>query len=341
MISMVLVILVVFVFLRSLRTTLIPSVAVPVSLIGTFGVMYLLRLQPGQFVADGADDFDRVRGGRRDRGDREHHRATWKQGMSPLEAALKGAQEIGFTVLTISISLVAVFIPLLLMGGIVGRLFREFAVTLSVAIAVSMVVSLTTTPMMCAHLLREHERRTAGSIEPASAAFNWMVGFVRADADGGAAASASSRCWCCWRPSRSNVYLFMRVPKGFFPQQDNGRMHGRDSGGPGHFLPGDGRMLLQHGQYRAGGPGGRHVNGFTGGGSGGTQHGAHVHLAEAAGASGRSAADQIIARLRPQAGRGCRARRCILQAAQDVRVGGRHRATRSISTPCAATICRI
>ncbi len=150
-----LVILVVFVFLRNVRTTFIPSVAVPVSLIGTFGVMYLfgysidnlslmaLTISTGFVVDDAIVVIENIT-------------RYLEEGMRPFAAALKGAEEIGFTVLTISISLVAVFIPLLMMGGIVGRLFREFSVVLSVAIGVSMVVSLTTTPMMCAHLLKEH-----------------------------------------------------------------------------------------------------------------------------------------------------------------------------------------
>jgi multidrug efflux pump len=156
MISVVLVVLVVFFFLRNVRTTFIPSVAVPVSLIGTFGAMYLLNFSIDNlslmaltistgFVVDDAIVVI------------ENITRYLEQGMSPLEAALKGAKEIGFTVLSMSLSLIAVFIPLLLMGGIVGRLFREFAVTLSVAIAVSLVISLTTTPMMCAHLLKEHQ----------------------------------------------------------------------------------------------------------------------------------------------------------------------------------------
>ena len=154
MISVGLVILVVFVFLRSPRATFIPSVAVPVSLIGTFGVMYLLNysldnlslmaltISTGFVVDDAIVVIENIT-------------RYLEKGLAPFEAALKGAQEVGFTVLTISVSLVAVFIPLLLMGGIVGRLFREFAVTLSIAIAVSMVVSLTATPMMCAHLLKQ------------------------------------------------------------------------------------------------------------------------------------------------------------------------------------------
>ena len=170
LISISLVILVVFVFLRNWRATVIPGVVVPISLIGTFGVMYLcgysldnlslmaLTISTG-FVVDDAivviENISRYR----------------EQGMAPFEAAVRGAREIGFTVLSISVSLVAVFIPILLMGGIVGRLFREFAVTLSTAVAVSMVVSLTTTPMMCAKLLRPEARRAAWtvlSLEPAN-----------------------------------------------------------------------------------------------------------------------------------------------------------------------------
>ena len=159
-IAVALVILVVFIFLRSARATLIPSVAVPVSLIGTFGIMYLchysidnlslmaLTISTGFVVDDAIVVIENVT-------------RYLEQGMSPMEAALKGAREVGFTVLTISISLVAVFTPILLMAGIVGRLFREFAVTLSVAIIVSLVVSLTTTPMMCSRLLKHHRRRGA------------------------------------------------------------------------------------------------------------------------------------------------------------------------------------
>ncbi len=163
LISIALVILVVFLFLRNLRATFIPSVAVPVSLIGTFGVMYLmdysldnlslmaLTIATGFVVDDAIVVIENI----------NRH---LEEGMSPLEASLYGAKEIGFTVLSISVSLVAVFIPILLMGGIVGRLFREFAVTLSVAIAVSMLVSLTTTPMMCAALLKRHDQQRHGRL---------------------------------------------------------------------------------------------------------------------------------------------------------------------------------
>src|SRR6202034_9895 len=167
LISIALVIMVVFLFLRNLRATLIPGVVVPLSLIGPFGIMYLLGYSLDNlslmaltictgFVVDDAivviENISRFR----------------EQGMAPLEAAIKGAAGIGFTVISISISLVAVFIPILLMAGIVGRLFREFAVTLSTAVAVSMIISLTTTPMMCAKLLRPESEEHRGRFYQAS-----------------------------------------------------------------------------------------------------------------------------------------------------------------------------
>ena len=172
-ISVLLVILVVFVFLRNLRTTFIPSVVVPVSLVGTFGVMYLLgysldnlslmalTISTGFVVDDAIVVIENIT-------------RYLEKGMPPLEAALKGAQEVGSTVFTISVSLIAVFIPLLLMGGIVGRLFREFAVTLSIAITVSMVVSLTATPMMCAYLLN-NDQSHGWMYRTSERAFDWVV----------------------------------------------------------------------------------------------------------------------------------------------------------------------
>ena len=179
LISIGLVILVVFVFLRNGRATLIPAVAVPVSLIGTFAVMYLfgytldnlslmaMTISTGFVVDDAIVVMENI----------TRH---LENGMRPFAAALKGAQEIGFTVFTISISLIAVFIPLLLMGGIVGRLFREFAVTLSTAILVSMIISLTTTPMMCAYLLKNERAEKHGRIFTASEKFfEWVLSLYR------------------------------------------------------------------------------------------------------------------------------------------------------------------
>ena len=229
-------------FLRSVRATLIPSVAVPVSLLGTFGVMYLLGYSLDNLslmaltIATGfvVDDAIVVI---------ENITRHLEQGMAPLEAALHGAREIGFTVVSISLSLIAVFIPILLMGGIVGRLFREFAVTLSVAIAVSLLVSLTTTPMMCAHLAARPRSKsaTAASIKPASGCFN-----------GCSTATSASLAWVLRHQPltllvtlltmAATVVLCMSiVPKGFFPQQDTGRITGSISGRPGHLVPGDAR----------------------------------------------------------------------------------------------------
>jgi len=225
MISVILVIVVVFVFLRNPRATLIPAVAVPVSLIGTCAVMYLcgysidnlslmaLTISTGFVVDDAIVVMENV----------TRH---LEDGMAPFEAALKGTEQIGFTVFSISMSLIAVFIPLLMMGGIVGRLFREFAVTLSTAILVSMVISLTTTPMMCAYLLKDERTKKHGRIYMASErAFEWVLSLYR-----------NSLEWVLANPAITlivllltvalNVVLVVNMPKGFFPQQDTGAIVG-------------------------------------------------------------------------------------------------------------------
>jgi multidrug efflux pump len=225
LISVLLVILVVFVFLRDWRTTLIPSVAVPVSLIGTFGVMYMLgysldnlslmalTISTGFVVDDAIVVIENIT-------------RYLEQGLSPMDAALRGAGEIGFTVLSISVSLVTVFAPILLMGGIVGRIFREFAVTISVAIMVSLVVSLTTTPMMCATLLKRESQQKHGRIfRGTGAVFDWILGHY-----------GTSLRWvlrhqflvlCILLATvASNFYLFIIIPKGFLPQQDTGMLMG-------------------------------------------------------------------------------------------------------------------
>ena len=225
LISISLVIMVVFLFLRNLRATLIPGIVVPLSLIGTFGIMYLLGYSLDNlslmaltictgFVVDDAivviENISRYR----------------EQGMAPLEAAIKGAAGIGFTVVSISISLVAVFIPILLMSGIVGRLFREFAVTLSAAVLVSLVISLTTTPMMAAHLLKPHdqekhnrwyvlsERFFTGMLDRYERSLLWVLDHQPLTLMVALATLGLS------------IFLFMVVPKGFFPQQDTGRLMG-------------------------------------------------------------------------------------------------------------------
>jgi multidrug efflux pump len=225
LISICLVVMVVFLFLRNLRATIIPGIAVPISLIGTFGVMYLcgfsidnlslmaLTISTGFVVDDAIVVVENIS-------------RYLEQGMSPYKAAVKGTQEIGFTVVSISLSLVAVFIPILLMGGLVGRLFREFAITLSTAVVVSMVISLTTTPMMCAKLLRSQKTIEHGRIYNYSEQFfDWMLNRYEVGLK-----------WVLKHSRLTlgvallilalNVYLFYVTPKGFFPEQDNGRLVG-------------------------------------------------------------------------------------------------------------------
>ena len=226
LISIVLVILVVFVFLRTVRATVIPSIAVPLSLVGTFGGMYLLdysldnlslmalAISTGFVVDDAIVVLENIT-------------RYVEQGMGAVQAAFKGASEIGFTVLSMSLSLVAVFIPLLMMGGIVGRLFREFAVTLSIAIGVSLLVSLTTTPTMCAKFLRpappneRHNvvyRASEWCFDTLLATYRRALQWVLANQPVTLLVTILVACL--------SVYLYIIVPKGFFPQQDTGRLQG-------------------------------------------------------------------------------------------------------------------
>jgi multidrug efflux pump len=225
LISVILVILVVFAFLRTVRATIIPSIAVPLSLVGTFGVMYLLgysldnlslmalAISTGFVVDDAIVVLENIT-------------RYLEQGMKPMQAAFRGAKEIGFTVLSMSTSLVAVFIPILMMGGIVGRLFREFAVTLSIAIGVSLVVSLTTTPTMCAQLLKTLGEETHGTAYKASqkvfdavlSVYRICLGWVLRHQFAVLLITIGTACL--------SIYLFKQVPKGFFPQQDTGRIQG-------------------------------------------------------------------------------------------------------------------
>jgi len=224
-VAIFLVILIVFVFLRDLRATLIPAVVVPTSLIGTFGVMYLfgysldnlslmaLVISTGFVVDDAIVVVENI------------SRYT-EQGLSPMEAALKGAREVSFTVLSISISLVAVFTPILLMGGIVGRLFREFAVTLSTAILVSLVISLTTTPMMCSYLLRHRKDQSHGRIYNFSEnVFTWLLDHYKRSLQVVLRHPAITLVTLV-ATIAANVLLIIIIPKGFFPEQDNGTVFG-------------------------------------------------------------------------------------------------------------------
>src|SRR3984957_9512993 len=318
-ISIALVILVVFVFLRNVRTTFIPSVAVPVSLIGTFGVMYLcgysidnlslmaLTISTGFVVDDAIVVIENIT-------------RYLEQGMKPMESALKGAQEIGFTVLSISISLVAVFIPILLMGGIVGRLFREFAVTLTVAILISMCISLTATPMMCSKLLKHERAEDHGRIYRASEnVFNWMLRtYERLLTD---VLRHPAITLCVFLVTIGvNIFLFVEIPKGFFPEQDNGTVVG-------------GARASQDISYQAmqvatkqlvsivkTDPAVQNVMAFTGGGGSINQSFMYIQLKPFNERTATSS--QVVDRLRPKL-MSIPGSTAILQAGQDIRVGGR------------------
>jgi len=315
-ISVMLVILVVFVFLRSARTTFIPSVAVPVSLVGTFGMMYLLgysldnlslmalTISTGFVVDDAIVVIENIT-------------RYLEQGMHPVEAALKGAQEVGSTVFTISVSLIAVFIPLLLMGGIVGRLFREFAVTLSVAIAVSMVVSLTATPMMCAYLLKR-ERSHGWMYRTSERAFDWVVNLY------GRTLAAALRfrgitLLVLLGTIGLNVFLFIRIPKGFFPQQDTGRLQGSITADQDTSFQAMDNILLPMVNLVAADPAIDTVIGFTGGS---TYNTARLFISLKPLEQRKITADLIIARLRPKLAKRPGAV-LYLQSSQDLRIGGR------------------
>ena len=319
MVSITLVILVVFVFLRSVRATLIPSVAVPVSLIGTFGVMYLchysidnlslmaLTISTGFVVDDAIVVIENIT-------------RYLEQGMPPMQAALKGAREIGFTVLSISVSLIAVFIPILMMGGIVGRLFREFAVTLSVAITVSLGISLTTTPMMCSRLLRHIRDEEHGRIYRASErAFNAILRLYE-----------GSLSWVLEHSALTlivlgitiacNFYLFWIVPKGFFPQQDNGVAFGGIQGSQDISFQ---AMQVATQQIVSIVKSDRAVDNamaFTGGG--GATNGGFIFMGLKPFDQRKATSSEVIARLRPKL-LAVPGANTFMQAGQDLRIGGR------------------
>jgi len=317
-ISISLVILVVFAFLRSYWATIIPSVAVPLSLIGTFGVMYLchytldnlslmaLTICTGFVVDDAIVVIENI----------TRH---IEGGMKPMEATIQGASEIGFTVLSMSTSLVAVFIPILLMGGIVGRLFREFAVVLSVAIGVSLFVSLTTTPMMCARFLKHDTGRHGRAYRMSESAFNRLLRTY----DVGLRWVLRHQFFILLVTIGTvclNVYLFWVTPKGFFPQQDTGRITGLIQGDQDLSFAAMSQKMRAFTDIVAKDPAVDSVTSFTGGGSGGSTARMFAQLKPLN--ERKLSADQVIARIRrasshvPGAG-------LYLQAVQDLTVGGR------------------
>jgi multidrug efflux pump len=325
-ISIVLVILVVFLFLREVRSTLIPTVAVPLSLLGTFAVMYLLgytldnlslmalTISTGFVVDDAIVVIENI----------SRH---LEDGMSPFEAAMLGSKEIGFTVLSMSTSLIAVFIPILLMGGIVGRLFREFAVTLSVAIMVSLVVSLTTTPMLSAKFLEAHNKRRHGWFyRLGERGLRWM-----------AAEYERGLRWVLQHQKLVltitvltfglNVYLYILVPKGFFPEQDTGRIGGQVQGQQDVSFPEMKKKVLALaaivGQDRSV----QDVTAFAGGR--GNANSGFMFMSLKPDAERHKTGDTaqvIVDRLRPKVSN-LPGAILYLQAFQDLRIGGRNSAT--------------
>jgi multidrug efflux pump len=319
LISIGLVILVVFVFLRNGRATLIPAVAVPVSLVGTFAVMYLFGYSLDNLslmamtIATGfvVDDAIVVM---------ENISRHLENGIEPFAAALKGAEEIGFTVFTISISLIAVFIPLLMMGGIVGRLFREFAVTLSTAVFVSMIISLTTTPMMCAYLLKSERAEKHGRLYMASERFfDGMLSLYR-----------RTLRWVLDHPMPTlivllitialNVVVGYEIPKGLFPVEDTGALQGAVRGPQDASFPSMDNSVRRIGAVIKNDPAVANVIAFTGGG-GATNTGS-LFVALKPLADRKVSAARIIDRLRKPLGQ-LPVASAYLQAVQDLRIGGR------------------
>jgi hydrophobe/amphiphile efflux-1 (HAE1) family protein len=324
-ISVLLVVLVVFLFLREVWATIIPSVAVPLSLIGTFGVMYLmgysidnlslmaLTVSTGFVVDDAIVVIENIT-------------RYLEMGMKPYEAAMKGSKEIGFTVLSMSTSLIAVFTPILLMGGYVGKLFREFAMVLSTAIAVSLLISLTTTPMLCAKFLKSRDEVHHGRIYRASErTFRWLHGEY-----------AMGLRWVLRHQAlilavvlgtvALNVYLFIIVPKGFFPQQDTGRMGGTARASQDISFDAMNIKQRQLAQIVLSDPAVGQVTAFTGGGGpggGGSNVGRLIiALKPLDQRPGRVSADQVISRLRRKLATVPGAS-LFLQATQDIQIGSR------------------
>ena len=321
-ISIVLVVLVVFAFLREVRATLIPSVAVPVSLIGTLGVMYLLgysvdnlslmamTISTGFVVDDAIVVLENI----------TRHREA---GLGPMEAALKGSAEIGSTVVSMSISLVAVFTPILLMAGIIGRLFREFAVVLSTTILVSLAISLTCTPMMCSRMPATEKKHGKLYLQ-SERGFQWILGVYKRSL-GWVLDHSILVLLIAIATLGINVYLFLIIPKDFFPQQDTGRLQGSiiaDQDTSFHSME---RKLKQLVAIAKADPDVDTVIAFTGGGGGTTTNTGRSFISLKPIGERKATAQQIIARLRPKLAAVAGAT-LILQARQDVNIGARQSA---------------
>jgi multidrug efflux pump len=321
-ISVVLVVLVVFLFLREIWATIIPSVAVPLSLVGTFGVMYMagytidnlslmaLTVATGFVVDDAIVVIENIT-------------RYLEMGMQPFDAAMKGSKEIGFTVLSMSTSLIAVFTPILLMGGIVGKLFREFAVTLSVAIAVSLLVSLTTTPMLCARFLKSRDESRHGRVYRASeGAFQWLHSEYATGLRWVLRHQVLMLCIVIGTVAL-NVYLFIIVPKGFFPQQDTGRMSGSTRASQDISFEAMSVKQKQLAQMVLDDPAIQSVTAFAGGGRSSNNVGnMFIALKPLDQRPGRISADQVVSRMRRRL-TSVPGATLILQPNQDIQIGGR------------------
>ena len=317
-ISILLVVLVIFAFLHNIRATAIPGIAVPVSLVGTFGVMYLLgysidnlslmalTISTGFVVDDAIVVIENIT-------------RYLEKGMAPIEAALKGSKEIGFTVLSMSTSLVAVFIPILMMGGILGRIFREFAITLAVAVTISLVVSLTATPMMCSRLLKGHDLEKRG---------NWLKRTLQAAFNSMADGYAISLRWALRYQAFMlclllgtvclAVYLYIVIPKGFFPQQDTGRLGGIALGAEDVSFKTMREKLIEYIKIIQSDPA---VDTVTGGIAVRANQ-AVFNITLKPLEERKVSADQVIARLRPKTSRVPGAN-MVFQAVQDMLIGAR------------------
>ncbi len=318
LISAFLVLLVVFAFLRNIRSTVIPGVAVVVSLVGTFGVMYLfgynldnlslmaLTVATGFVVDDAIVVLENV----------TRH---IEQGMKPRQAAFLGAREIGFTVLSMSASLVAVFIPILLMGGMVGRLFREFAVTLSVAIGLSLAISLSTTPMMCAHVLKGNKQRHGAVYRASERAFNWMHRRYEITL-GWALRHSRIMLALIVLTVVTNGCLFWIIPKGFFPEQDTGRIGGSIQAEQDISFQAMKEKMAAAVDIIKSDPEVQDVSAYTGTGSGTNVAGLFFSLKPFE--ERKSSVRQVMDRLRPKL-MALPGAPTVLQPVQELRIGGR------------------
>ena len=321
MLTIALVVMVIFIFLRSLWATIIPSIAVPLALVGTFALMYVLGYSLDNlslmaltiavgFVVDDAivmlENIDR----------------HLEDGLSPMEAALKGAGEIGFTIISISLSLVAVFIPLFLMGGIVGRLFREFGITVSMTILVSALVSLTLTPMMCSRFMRSKRQVRHGRLYALSErGFDLLLAGYRKSLD--VALRYHRTTFAVFAATLvATGYLFVIIPKGFFPQQDTGLIIGTSEAAQDISFKETVRRQRVLAEIVRKDPAVATVGMSLGANGTQTQNNGRLFITLKTRNQRDVSADEVIRRLRPQLAK-VEGAALFLQVAQDINVGGR------------------